>query len=172
MTFQSGKVAILAMFGFGTAAALFGMWYRWEVTRRTVDLWGTPSAVLIVRSPQAQALWFDPPLAGSEITPAVDIPARASQRSDVSGARGILNVRQAFVEDSTFVWQRPPDFKSLAWSYALRFSDQDRACLILFDPAAGVVGNPLTDRAATLEPPASAELKDFFVEQFERKDGK
>jgi hypothetical protein len=172
MTFRSGQVVILAMFGFGTAAALFGMWYRWDVTRRTLDLWGAPSAVLVVRAPQVQALGFDPPLAGIETTRTADLAAAAAQSRDVSRARGILNVRQAFVEDSTFLWDRQPDRKTLAWVYGLSFTDQDRSFVILFDPAAGVVGNPLSDRVAAIEPPASAELKEFFVEQLEEKAAK
>ncbi len=165
MRFRSGQWVILAMFGCGLAAALFGMWYRHQSTRRSLELWGAPSAVLIARAPNIEALRFEPPLAEGAPLSLDALRTRAAESKAVSTSRGMLNVRQAFVEDSTFRWE-PSATGSAEWSYALLFSDGDRQAAILFDPAAAAVGNPATGAQARLEPQASQELAEFFAEQF------
>jgi hypothetical protein len=153
------------MFGCALAAAVFGMWYRYQVTRRSLELWGAPAAVLIARAPKIEAMRFDPPLSAEGPVSLDTLRTETASSKEVTDSRGMLNVRQAFVEDSTFLWQQsaagPP-----AWSYALVFSDGERQTAVLFDSGAQTVGSPATGKPVSLEPKASEELLAFFQEQF------
>jgi hypothetical protein len=165
MSFRSGQWVIVAMFGGALAAAVFGMWYRYQSTRRALEFWGPPAAVLIARAPTIEALIFEPPLTDNGAITLDVLDEAAAKTTLVSGARGMLNIRQAMVEDSTFRWD-PPVSQPPAWSFALMFSDGDRQAALLFDPAAGAVGNPATGARVLLDPTASQELSEFFHEQF------
>ncbi len=77
----------------------------------------------------------------------------------------MLNVRQAFVEDSTFRWDQPLLDKA-RWTYGLVFSSGQDQAVVLFDPAGEVVGNSATGGQIAMEPEASRELEAFFREQF------
>jgi hypothetical protein len=159
------------MFGCALAAAVFGMWYRYQVTRRSLELWGAPAAVLIARAPKIEALQFDPPLSTDGPVSLDMLRTEAARSENVTDSRGMLNVRQAFVEDSTFLWQQSPAGPR-AWSYALLFSDGERQTAVLFDPSAQTVGSPATGKPVALEPKASEELLDFFQEQFKSAKAK
>ncbi len=71
------------------------------------------------------------------------------------------NVRHAFIDDSSFLWEQPTAI-SPAWSYALVFSDGDRQTAIVYDPAAEALGNPATGGRALLEPATSRGMAAFF----------
>ena len=162
---NSGQLVILIMFGSGLAAAGFGMWYRHATTRRSLGFWGSASAVLISRAPAVEALRFDPPLQPAAPLDIEQLRSTAAQSEDVAGSRGMLNVRQAFVEDSTFRWATPAAAPA-TWAYALVFSDGPQQTALLFDPVSQSVGNPVTGDRSTLEPEASRDLVEFFQEQF------
>jgi hypothetical protein len=165
MALRSGQLVILGMFGCALGAAAFGMWYRHQVTRRSLEQWGAQAAVLISRAPKVEALEFDPPLSAAGPVAIDALRTDATRSENVSEARGMLNVRQAFVEDSTFRWQQPIA-GAPQWSNALIFSDGDRQAAILFDPAAAAVGSPASGVRVLLEKEASEDLAKFFQEQF------
>jgi hypothetical protein len=163
MRLRSGQWVILGMFGCALAAALFGMWFRYQSTRRSLEFWGAPAAVLIARAPQIEVLQFDPPLEAAGPLPVDTLRTQAADSEVVAASPGMANVRHAFIDDSSFDWDEPAA-ESPAWAYALVFSDGDRQAAILYDPAAGVLGSAATGGRVLLEPATRRGLAAYFKE--------
>jgi len=173
---RSGKLVIFVIVAVGLAAALFAAWHQYETTRQTHRFWGADHASLIARAPKVEALWLDPfPAKGSACPDPLEIPGGTAcvlGRRDVSQAPGISNLRHGLTQDATFQWKvEPPDaVDSLTnWEFALRFDDNGREVVLVFDvfdQAKGQVAAADTSRAVMLDPSVAAEFAKFFTEHF------
>ena len=146
----------------GCALAAFSWWFRFTATHRAAEFWGGANFRLIRDAAIVEAY-----------VPADDhdpsrLAAGAAQR-DVSHAPGMMHLRNALLEDHSYIWvkgQLPPPAD---WSYGLRFADEEREVLIEFSadarqlryiPAGARRGSEISCA------PISAGLKKVFGELF------
>ncbi|MCI0492285.1 MAG: hypothetical protein L0Z07_05050 [Planctomycetes bacterium] len=112
---NSGKLLILAMVVVGLLAAGASWWFRYSATHQAARFWG-PEAVRLIRDAPRVELVRLPPNGG-----AGDRQAAAALRRDVSAAPGMTHLRNALLEDRSFLW--PPEQRNQdpVWRWAIRF---------------------------------------------------
>ena len=109
----------------GCALAAFSWWFRFTATHRAAEFWGRDNFRLIRDAAIVEAY-----------VPAVDhdlnrLAAKAVQR-DVSHFPGMTHLRNALLEDRSYIWEKRRLPPSADWSYGLRFADEEREVLIEF----------------------------------------
>jgi len=138
-----GRAVVTGIVLAAAALAVFAVWFQWRQTRRCLAFYGVAAARGIQAAPRAE-LW----------TLAVDPATRrlvATDRRDITAARGLVHLRRGLVEDANFAWG-PPGSAALppdAWDEAIAFfpeGDQSPVAVVAFDlDGAGwatVVGRP------------------------------
>ncbi len=143
----------------GVAAAVTGVWFQRQQTRRCLEFYGAPAARLIASAPTVELLLVRPGAGPGRLA--------AQTRIDVSKAPGLVHLRRGLVEDANFDWladRTSPSAASQtrlpaeAWDVALVFTEAGGAdsamqprgtgqttLAIDFDPAGGclaMVGQP------------------------------
>ena len=156
-----GTWLVAALLLLGLAAAITGIWFQWQQTRRCLEFYGPAAARRIAAAPMVELLLMQP---GAE-------PGRlvARSRIDISKAPGLVHLRRGLVEDANFNWQgtdartsgggaAPERLPLESWDVAFVFSepggsgsggqprDQGRTTLVIdLDPVGGslaAVGQP------------------------------
>jgi hypothetical protein len=102
----SGKIVILAILGVGLAAACLSWWFRYHATHRAAKFWG-PESVQLIRD-----------------APGVFFETRQGGARDVSSSRGLLHLRSALLEDSSFRWPPRSVPSEIEWQHVLLFRDE------------------------------------------------
>lgn len=158
MPTRRGPWVIVSIFAMALAMAA----YAWQVQRvrgRQVLVYlGWEHAERIGGAPTVE-LWDLRPLSSSS-TPA-DPPLREirmldiagashvmERRTDLSMASGIVHARQALLDDATFRWPAVLGAPPATWQVALRFEQNGRETLLVFDLDRGLVR--LTDKNMSL----------------------
>lgn len=173
-----GKLVIVAILTLALAAASFSLWYHYQGGHRSSDFFGTPTAELFVAAPEAVALRLEaapqvePEFEGMEPEPP-EGPAiefnnqfwKVTGEADVIKAKGMLNIRQALVQDACYEWRAEKPKQPANWQYALEFNDGKLWATVLFDFDLRQVALAGGKRTATLDPAISANWKQFFEEQ-------
>ena len=127
----------------GLVAAITGIWFQWQQTRRCLEFYGPAAARRIAAAPTVELLLVRAGTGASRLA--------AHTRIDVSKAPGLVHLRRGLVEDANFKWQAggvaQPRLPSAAWDVALVFSEPlgSTTLVIDFDSAGGalaVVGQP------------------------------
>jgi hypothetical protein len=174
-----GKLVITAMVALALVAALLSTWYHYQQAHRSRDFWGASMAVLIAQASEVEALR----LGAAEEGPSQDqaaqgeshtvtpIEYRGRSWNVLSGkeafkAPGLSNVRRALVLDTTFDWTSPPSKLQPNWQYALEFADERQWTTVLFDFDSRQVALRGGQKTALLDPAASDDMREFFIEQF------
>lgn len=166
-----GKYAILAVIFIGLAGAIGGWWYRSQLQRRAIALWGLEAAELMQQAPRVELLRLAPPSDdverdGENWLSFGDTRLGIVQRIDVSHAPGLVHLRHSLISDQSYAWSAPLDACQPHWPYALRFADDQRSATLLvdFDCRQAL----LADRNArvSIEPMAKG-LEVFVNEQWE-----
>ena len=145
-----GTWLVAALLLLGLAAAITGIWFQWQQTRRCLEFYGPAAARRIAAAPTVELLLMQP---GAE-------PGRlvARSRIDISKAPGLVHLRRGLVEDANFSWQgtdarasgggaAPERLPLESWDVAIVFSEPlGRTTLVIdLDPAGGslaAVGQP------------------------------
>ena len=148
-----GTWLVAALLLLGLAAAVTGIWFQWQQTRRCLDFYGPAAARRIAAAPTVELLLVQP---GAE-------PGRlvARSRIDISKAPGLVHLRRGLVEDANFNWQGTDAraggggaggaatgrLPNESWDVALVFSEPlgQTTLVIDLDPAGGslaAVGQP------------------------------
>ena len=148
-----GTWLVAALLLLGLAAAITGIWFQWQQTRRCLDFYGPAAARRIAAAPTVELLLVQP---GAE-------PGRlvARSRIDISKAPGLVHLRRGLVEDANFNWQGTDAraggggaggaatgrLPNESWDVALVFSEPlgQTTLVIDLDPAGGslaAVGQP------------------------------
>lgn len=110
-----GSLLVVAILGLAACLAAFAVWFQWSQTRRCLAFFGPETATAIQVAPRVEAWTLSPTGDGGRL--------RATSRTDVSQARGLVHLRHGLVEDSNYAWTsgpsagRPP----AAWDVALAF---------------------------------------------------
>ena len=148
-----GTWLVAALLLLGLAAAITGIWFQWQQTRRCLEFYGPAAARRIAAAPTVELLLMQP---GAE-------PGRlvARSRIDISKAPGLVHLRRGLVEDANFSWQGtdarassggagsavPERLPLESWDVAFVFSEPlGRTTLVIdLDPSRGslaAVGQP------------------------------
>lgn len=107
----SGKLVILGIVAVALAAAGTSWWFRYNATRRAAEFWGPDTATLI-RDASVVKLYY-----------VNDDPNTVSLVRDISKAPGITHLRNALLEDRSFIWPAQKIAQSPRWRWALGFSN-------------------------------------------------
>lgn len=139
----AGRWLVLGLVALGLSAAVTGVLFQRQQTRRCLAFYGPDAARRITAAPRVRLVVLEASGPRS---------VRGARSADVSGAAGLVHLRRGLVEDANFSWPESPSRDPLgahAWDYALEFSDAAGAVattLVLdLDPAGGslaVVGAP------------------------------
>jgi hypothetical protein len=118
VTSNSGKLVIIGIVTVGLVAAGTSWWFRFNATHRAAVFWGPEAGRLIRDAPKVE-LYRDPLAVARAIrdalppnaTPPVVNAARAgieqkiaSSGIDISDGKGLSHLRNALLEDRSFVW--------------------------------------------------------------------
>jgi hypothetical protein len=138
-----GSWLVAGLLLLGLVAAITGIWFQWQQTRRCLAFYGPAAARRIAAAPAVELMLVQPGGQAGQLV--------AQTQIDVSKAAGLVHLRRGLVEDANFNWQASgatqPRLPSAAWDVALVFSEPlGRTTLVIdFDPAGGslaVVGQP------------------------------
>jgi hypothetical protein len=147
-----GTWLVVGLLLLGIGAAITGVWFQRQQTRRCLGFYGAAAARRIATAPRVELLLLRPGSAPGRLA--------VRERFDVSQAPGLVHLRRGLVEDANFGWRDaaasgPSDRLPLeAWDAALVFSSADgpaagggesTALVIDFDQSGGaltVVGQP------------------------------
>ena len=148
-----GTWLVAALLLLGLAAAVTGIWFQWQQTRRCLDFYGPAAARRIAAAPTVELLLVKPGQGSGRLV--------ARSRIDISKAPGLVHLRRGLVEDANFNWQgtdarasgagaggaAPERLPLDAWDVALVFSEPlGRTTLVIdLDPSRGslaAVGQP------------------------------
>jgi hypothetical protein len=166
----SGKLVIIGLVMVAFAGASASWIFRYKATHRAAEYWG-PAASLIRDAPIVEFNHLIPPpdsfiLGDGEFsgTLALEDPKEAR---NVSFARGLAHLRNALLEDRSYIWPPRPPHPQTRWPWELTFRSEDgkhstillcsRDCTFVarFDPgAANVISSE----------PIAAGLREMFAE--------
>lgn len=141
MNKSSGRLLIAGILAVGFVAAGASWWFRYQATHRAATFWGPDAAVLIRDAPRVEALELQRADAGTggggspsdEELVVGGTTWRITSRQDVSGSPGMTHLRNALLEDRSFVWPARVVPADTRWARGLRFSSgAERLLTILF----------------------------------------
>jgi hypothetical protein len=95
----SGKLVIIGIVTIAIWAAAISWYFRYNATHRAAKFWGPETAVLIRDAPQVTLFKQLPAVQGNADHSTIDI----------SSAGGLLHLRNALLEDHSFIWTTPED---------------------------------------------------------------
>lgn len=125
-----GSWLVAGLLLLGVVAAMGGILFQRQQTRKCLGFYGAEAARRITATPNVELLRVEP---GSG-------PRRllASSRLDVSHAPGLVHLRRGLVEDANFAWGDPrPRGEAGRTDQAPRTLDAWDAALVFTDPAGG-----------------------------------
>ncbi len=132
---NTGKRLVLAMVVVATGFAGYAVWFHSNQESHLREAWGSdvlgrirnPTQVLMMQLNETESL---KPTQVDEIT-----SAQIKASFDISTARGLVHVKHLLVKDFSYVWNRPADYETPRWEFALRFVDgQGQGTVLLFSP--------------------------------------
>jgi hypothetical protein len=155
---QQGKYVIALMLAIGVGAAGLSLWHHRNVSRHALQYWGQDAARQILRATQITAIQFEN--SGDPDLTVVD-------ERDASQSRGLINIRQALVQDAAYDWDDLQPAAKTAWEYGLRFEGSEPSATVLFSFAEQRLCKQGQTTAVALDDAAARVLKDFMTEQFD-----
>jgi hypothetical protein len=165
-----GSYVIVAIVLIAVVAAAAPLAYRYFRSRDVLALWG-PEAALLIHD-EADEIWLDVvETAGTPgPEPSFDIQGRSyavARRKNISQARGLLNARQALVENKSFLWGQARGDCQPRWEYALVFvaGETGRKATIAVDTQCNRALLLETGAEIALQPRIAQALHDFVREQ-------
>lgn len=170
----SGRWAIIAVTIVAVGMASYAWWHRRHAGEKSLEFWGSETAVLISQAPEVELVELSPSAADEpqarqdEATrfgdlPLVPVRTKLVERSE--SVPGLNKVRTILLQDNAFAWEEPAESCTPRWQYALEFRDGDRRATVLISlecPRVTLVGG---DKTASIAPIA-APLGEFLLAQF------
>jgi hypothetical protein len=145
-----------------TAAAGVSWWFRYSATHQTARFWGPDAARLIRDAPRVILRTYDPAVV-AEGESADSLPR------NISAARGLVHMRNALLEDSSYDWSVTGGVDSNCQS-SLTFevtAGAEPRVVILFSPDFNWAANGSADakpRPTVSCRPIAEGLKTFFAD--------
>jgi hypothetical protein len=163
-----GKLVILTFITLAAFAGGVTIVYHRDRSARPLALWGPAVSGLILRAPKVYAFRIgpaDPEQPGVEPLAMSGRSWRIVDRRPIDGARGLLNIRRALLDDSTFDWTEPVDACEPVWTHGLEFADDMSRTRVLFSLSCPRVASEDSGASASIGPSA-AGFQAFLDEQF------
>jgi hypothetical protein len=167
----SGKLVILGILSVAVAAAGTAWWFRYNATRRAAIFWGSAESQLIRDASRvdlcilgAAKVQMDA-FAPFELESGEDV--YVSRQFEISSAGGLSHLRNALLEDRSYVWPSQaldlePDWK---WMLAFRDETRGRRIFILFTSDCSQMAQLGHDLSKVLtSTPIAAGLREVFAE--------
>ena len=139
-----GTWLVAALLLLGLAAAITGIWFQWQQTRRCLEFYGPAAARRIAAAPTVELLLVQPGQGAGQLG--------AQSPIDISKAPGLVHLRRGLVEDANFSWQAgggavPERLPLDAWDVAFVFTEPGGQTTLVIDldasgGALAVVGQP------------------------------
>lgn len=179
---NSGKLVSLGVLLLAIGLGAFAWTYHRSRSDRAVNYWGAQNAVFVRTAPQVAlarlvAVRDDQVDAsvGRSSEPAArvvmidDRPWQVLDERDITNAPGLVHLRQALVQNSSFDWSRSEgDASEGSWDYVLRFRSNAHSPEKLLDTAIGITNKRL--QCLDGRPPIGLRIADgletFIAEQF------
>ncbi|MEM8677839.1 MAG: hypothetical protein AAGF97_00660 [Planctomycetota bacterium] len=121
---NAGKLVTLGILGLALALGLFAWLYHKGRSDRAIDYWGAENAVRVRRASDIRLVRLRPWADGDATREAITIdgkPWLVEDEREITATRGLVHLRQALVENTSFDWSRPGPDELLVWDYVLRF---------------------------------------------------
>lgn len=182
----TGTLIVAGMFLVALLAAGASWWFRYEATHRTDQFWGPAAAALIRDAPQVELFTLRPADAAADQSGQLGgLAWQIADHRDVTTAHGMIHLRNALLEDRSFVWPALGTMPDAEWRWGLQFNDPRQAsaftvwlssdcslaCRAIRDPASRTVPGPGTsadgaDHSAGVIScaPIAAGLRSFIAE--------
>jgi len=122
--YPTGSLLIVAIFVVAILLAGYSWWFRYQATHRAAEFWGEEAVRMIRDAPRVDALLLETGNQGE--------PTEIGRR-DVSQARGMTHLRNALIEDRSYVWSEQTQQGTESPGqvrFALEFSDLDQNALL------------------------------------------
>ena len=142
----SGKWVIIGILTVALAAAGGSWWFRYNATHRAAQFWG-PDTTVLIRDATIVKLYY-----------VNDDLNTLSLVRDISKAPGLTHLRNALLEDRSFIWPAQPITQPPRWRWALEFNDPgqpEQFVLALTDDFKQVVHKSNNDIVLNCEPIAA-----------------
>jgi hypothetical protein len=139
----SGKLTIVAILALALAAAAASWWFRYNATHRAATFWG-PASRLIRDAKVVEFYQFKPSgRAETEIEELLRFFDTRFDARDVSSLPGLTHLRNALLEDSSYIWPPLPRTPKDPWRWVLVFRDEPgvSAAVLAFSPDWRLVTN-------------------------------
>lgn len=163
-TLIRGKYVILAIFALALLATGFAVWYRYQQSRRTVPLWGSPHAGRIRNAPEVE-VWRIAST-GSDTSETVDAPdntpARVTGRRVLPTIPDLTYIRRAFLTDAFFLWDKPAGDCTPHWTFVIQFRAGDETTTLWIDDACDRVVLAETGASATMNAALLKSVRTFL----------
>ena len=170
----SGRSVVLSVFALAIAMSAGAWWYHYQATQHTAEFWGPAAANLLVRGESVDAFNLAPaadPSAGESFPNwpppfAALLEGGAVAYHDLTGAKGLIHLRHALTQDSSYDWDAKEINAAPTWALAFRFSDGDNAVWVLLSQELDYLAKPAAD-GKTLDvllrqPPVGPVLREYF----------
>jgi hypothetical protein len=155
---NQGKYVIAAMLLVGVVAAGISLWHHYNISRQALEYWGQDGAKQILRAPKVVAVRFASGSSSGQLS--------GAEERDASNARGLVNIRQALVQDAAYDWESVQPAGEGVWQYALRFEGDGPTVTVLLSFSEGRIGWQGADRSVGLDEASARVLRAFLEEQF------
>lgn len=160
----SGKLVIGGIVALALLAAGTSWWFRYAATHRAAEFLGPVAARLIRDAPMVEFFVLEPAAKQDAMSFAERMMHAAAGR-DISKLPGITHLRNALLEDRSYVWPAGPVAGSADWRWGLKFSRaaKGEAAVLLFtsdwtkmtDAVSAVSCEPIAGGLATMLGPIS-----------------
>jgi hypothetical protein len=140
----SGKLTIIAILALALAAAGASWWFRYSATHRAATFWGPETSRLIRDATLVEFYQLMPSgqteIELEELLRFLDAPFDAR---DVSSMRGLTHLRNALLEDRSYIWPPVPRTPKDQWRWVLVFRDEPghSTAVLAFSPEWRLVTN-------------------------------
>ena len=159
-----GKLVIAISLATAIFSTGFAIWYKYQIGRRIIALWGSQNVELIKKAPVVEALRLETASESAREPADVQVADRAYRivaSENLSRDEGILIAREFLSHDRYYEWQRPRGDCQPRFEYALRFQDGELNTILAFDLECGRVCLAGSDREVSVDP-LLEPLKNLF----------
>jgi hypothetical protein len=131
----SGKFVILGVIALAVSAAGASWWFRYAATNDVAEFYGPDASRLIRDAPVVELYRFEPVSAdGWRIEELERFLESPMNRRDISSSKGLTHLRNALLDDRSYIWPARPVESNDQWQWILVFRDEMSGYVLMFSP--------------------------------------
>ena len=133
---MKSRLLIVLIFAVAFGLGGYGWWHNYRQGHRSLQLWGSDSAVLIRFAPRVLLLDLSVEAKSNSRSEVLEIDGQrftVVRQVNIEKVPGLVHARHALIEDASFAWSNAEQPGTPAWQFALRFFDEDQQATIAFD---------------------------------------